>query len=88
MLLFTECLKIRKDGRNQESHKDFFISCKIFSGIFLGVKSGRRVGMTTLPLPISRMPENVGASTFRNPKGLNSLCRENFTLPYLFRDFG
>jgi hypothetical protein len=28
---------------------------------------------------MSRMSENVGASTFRNPKGLHGLFRENFT---------
>jgi hypothetical protein len=52
-------------------------------GIFLGVKSGRRLGLTTLPLSMSRMSENVGASTYRNPKGLHCLYRENFTLPIL-----
>jgi hypothetical protein len=36
----------------------------------LGVKSGRRVGPTTLPPSMNRMSENVGASTSRNPKGL------------------
>jgi hypothetical protein len=39
----------------------------------LGVKSGRRVGLTTLPPSVSRMSENVGASTSRNPKGLHGL---------------
>jgi hypothetical protein len=29
------------------------------------------------------MSENVGASTSRNPEGLHSLYRDNFTLPYL-----
>jgi hypothetical protein len=32
---------------------------------------------------MSRMSENVGASTFRNPKGLHGLYGDNFTLPYL-----
>jgi hypothetical protein len=50
-------------------------------GIFLGVKSGRRVGLTTLPPYMSRMSENVGDSTSRNPNGLHGLYRENFTLP-------
>jgi hypothetical protein len=27
------------------------------------------------------MSENVGASTSRNPKGLHSLYRDNFTIP-------
>jgi hypothetical protein len=42
-------------------------------------KSGRRVGLTTLPPSVSRMSENVGASTSRNPKGLHGLYRGNFT---------
>jgi hypothetical protein len=45
----------------------------------LGVKGGRRVGLTTLPPPVRRMSENVGASTSRNPKGLHGLYRDNFT---------
>jgi hypothetical protein len=44
-----------------------------------GVKSGRRVGLTTLPPSVSRMSENVGASTSRNPKGLHGLYGDNFT---------
>jgi hypothetical protein len=44
-----------------------------------GVKSGRRVGLTTLLPSMSRMSENVGASTSRNPKGLHDLSRDNFT---------
>jgi hypothetical protein len=47
--------------------------------IFLGIKSGRRVGLTNLPPSMSRMSENVGASTSRNPKGLHGLYREIFT---------
>jgi hypothetical protein len=31
------------------------------------------------PPSMSRMSENVGASTSRNPKGLHGLYRENFT---------
>jgi hypothetical protein len=46
-----------------------------------GVKSGRRVGLTTLPPSMSRLSENVGASTSRNPKGLHGLYRDK--LPYL-----
>jgi hypothetical protein len=49
-------------------------------GNVLGVKSGRRVGLTTLPPSISRMSKNVGASTSRNPKGLHGLYGDNFTL--------
>jgi hypothetical protein len=45
-----------------------------------GVKSDRRVGLTTLPPSVSWMSENVGASTSRNPKGLHGLYRDNFTL--------
>jgi hypothetical protein len=52
---------------------------KLVPGIFLGVKSGRRVGLTNLPPSVSRMSENVGASTSRNPKGLH---RDNFTFTY------
>jgi hypothetical protein len=45
--------------------------------------SGQRVGLMTLPPSVSRMPENVGASTSRKPKGLNGLYRDIFTfLPY------
>jgi hypothetical protein len=36
----------------------------------------------TLPPSMSRMSENVGASTSRNPKGLHGLYGDNFTLPY------
>jgi hypothetical protein len=49
----------------------------------MGVKSGRRVGLTILPPSMSRMSENVGASTSRNPKGLHSLYRDNFIF-YVF----
>jgi hypothetical protein len=52
-----------------------------------GGKCGRRLGLTTLPPSMSRMSENVGVSSSRNPKGLHGLYRENFTftiLPYLF----
>jgi hypothetical protein len=47
---------------------------------FPGVKSDQRIGLTTLPQSMSRMPEIVGASTSRNPKGLHDLYRDNFTL--------
>jgi hypothetical protein len=42
------------------------------------LKSGRCVGQTTLPPSMSRMSQNVGASTSRNAKGLHGLYRENF----------
>jgi hypothetical protein len=48
-------------------------------GIFLGVKSGRRVELTTLPPSVSRMSENLVASTSLNPKGRHGLYRGNFT---------
>jgi hypothetical protein len=41
-------------------------------GIFLRVKGGRRVGLTTLPLSVSRLSrQNVGASTSHNRMGLH-----------------
>jgi hypothetical protein len=48
-----------------------------------GGKSGRRVGLTTLPPSMSRISENVGAPTSRNPKGLHGLYRDNFTFTLL-----
>jgi hypothetical protein len=48
--------------------------------MFLGVQSGRRVGLTTLPPSMSRMSEYVGALTSRNPKGLHGLYGDNFTI--------
>jgi hypothetical protein len=53
------------------------------SEIILGVKSGRRVGLITLPPSMSRMSENVKAWTSRNPKGLQGLYRNNFTFFFL-----
>jgi hypothetical protein len=44
-----------------------------------GLKSGRRVGMTTLPPSVSRISENAEASTSRNPKGHHCLYRDKFT---------
>jgi hypothetical protein len=44
-----------------------------------GDKRGWRVGLTTLPLYMSRVSENVGASTSRNPISLHGLYRDNFT---------
>jgi hypothetical protein len=51
-------------------------------GIFLGVRSGRCVGLTTLPPFVSRMSENVRPSTSRNPKGVHGLYRDKFTFLY------
>jgi hypothetical protein len=48
-----------------------------------GVKSGRRVGLTTLPPSVSRISENVRASTSHSPKGHHNLYRDNFAFPYL-----
>jgi hypothetical protein len=46
---------------------------------FLGGKGVRRVGLTTLPPSVSRMSENVEASTSHSPKGLHVLYRDSFT---------
>jgi hypothetical protein len=43
-----------------------------------GGKNGRCVGLTTLPPSVSRMSENVRASTSRNVKDLHGLYRDNF----------
>jgi hypothetical protein len=42
---------------------------------FSGDKGGRRVGLTTLSPSVSRMSENVGASTSHNSKGFNGPYR-------------
>jgi hypothetical protein len=45
-------------------------------GIFLGVKGGRRVGLTTIPSSVSRLSrQNVVASTSHNPMGLHGLLQ-------------
>jgi hypothetical protein len=49
---------------------------------FHGGKSGRVVGLTTLPPSMSRMSENAGASNSRNHKGLYGLYRENFAFTF------
>jgi hypothetical protein len=43
------------------------------------LSGGKRGRLTTLPPSVSRMSENVEASTSRNPKGLHGLYRDNFT---------
>jgi hypothetical protein len=45
----------------------------------LWVKSSRHIGLTTLPPSVSRISENVGASTSLKHKGLHGLYRDNFT---------
>jgi hypothetical protein len=52
-----------------------------------GVKSGWRVGLTTLTPSVGRMSENVEASTSRNHKGLHGLYRDNFSLLLLLLSF-
>jgi hypothetical protein len=44
-----------------------------FEHVFLLQRSPRWPGQTTMPPSVSRMFENVGASTSRNPKGLYAL---------------
>jgi hypothetical protein len=46
----------------------------------LGIKRDQGAEPTTLPPSMSRMSENVGASTSCSPKGLHGLYRDNFTL--------
>jgi hypothetical protein len=45
-----------------------------------GGKNGRLVGLTTIPPSVSRISENVGTSTSRNPKGLHGLYKDSFAL--------
>jgi hypothetical protein len=47
---------------------------------FLGDKSDRRVGLTTLPPSMSRMSENVGASISHTFMGLRGLLQSNLYL--------
>jgi hypothetical protein len=79
----VEALCYTPEGRAASWPRDRLSLQQIWvPGIFLGVESGRRVGLTTLPLSVSRMSENVGASTSRNRKALHDMYRDNFTLPY------
>jgi hypothetical protein len=50
---------------------------------FPGLKSRRCVRLTTLPPSVSRMSENMGASTSHNPKGLHDLYRDNYLFFFL-----
>jgi hypothetical protein len=45
---------------------------------FSGSKGGRFVGLTTLPPSVSRMSENVRASTSHSPKDLRGLYKDSF----------
>jgi hypothetical protein len=47
---------------------------------FSGGKGGRHVGLTTLQPSVSRLSENVGASTSYSPKGLHGLYRDRLTI--------
>jgi hypothetical protein len=53
-------------------------------GIFLGVKGGRRVRLTTSPPSVSRSSTNVGASTSHNPIGLYGLLQGWLFLFYVY----
>jgi hypothetical protein len=52
---------------------------------FPGGKSGRRIGLRTLPPSVSRMSEKVGAST---SKSLNGLNKDSFTLEHNVSEIG
>jgi hypothetical protein len=70
-------------GRSKTILRNYFdTSLEVCGSLFQSsvkyIKSGRRVGLTTLPPSMSRMSENVGASTSRNPKGLHGLYGDNF----------
>jgi hypothetical protein len=43
-----------------------------------GVKKQRVVGLATLPPSVSGMFENVGDLTYRKPKGIRDVYRDNF----------
>jgi hypothetical protein len=49
-------------------------------------RTARRAdNLAALPPSVSRMSENLGASTSRNPKDLHGLYRDNFTFYLLLR---
>jgi hypothetical protein len=48
-----------------------------------GGKKRPRVWLTSLPPPVGRLSDNVGASNPRNPKGLHVVYRDNFTFTLL-----
>jgi hypothetical protein len=52
-------------------------------GIFLGIKGGRRVGLTTHRYLYVDCLETVGASTSHNPMGLHGLLQGELYL-YLY----
>jgi hypothetical protein len=59
------------------------MSTRNFLGMFLGVKGGRRVGLTTLP-PSMNSLESMGSSTSHKTTGLYRLLQEWL---YLFNPY-
>jgi hypothetical protein len=54
---------------------------------FRGGKRRRHVGLTSLPPSVSRMSENVGASTSHSPKGLHGMYRDSFTFTFISHNY-
>jgi hypothetical protein len=52
---------------------------KICPGKFSWGKDGQCIFLTTLPTSVSRISENVRASTSDSPKSLHGLYRDRFT---------
>jgi hypothetical protein len=52
---------------------------------FWGVKGCRRVRLRPSLSSVSRLSENVGASTSHSPKSLHGLYRNSFILSFLLR---
>jgi hypothetical protein len=86
-IILKQCATSRKVTGSSPDEVDFFNnppSSTVFLGSthpltemssrdLPGSKSGRRLELTTLSPSGNRMSENVGASTSRNPKGLQDL---------------